>query len=109
MSEPIAVTTLVVRRPGEPPVNIEFSIGTPKRISTDEWSCPVSLQPLYKRLTDAHGGTAVQSLCLAMSLGLELLHGVVEDGGSVAMVGGDPFPFDAYSFGVASRHGSGDD
>ena len=108
MSESIAATTVVVKRPGETPVNVEFQIGAPKRLSSDEWSCPISLRPLYRNLRDAHGGSAVQSLCLAISLGLELLHGVVDSGGSVSLIDGAPFPFDAYAFGIAGRNGGSD-
>ena len=85
-------------------MEVTVGIGQPRQIGRDpeEWACPVSLTPLYKHLHDAHGGDAFQALCLAASLVLDLLHGVVEKGGSVSFVGGDRFPFEAYAFGATA-------
>ena len=104
MVEPIATEVLIVQRPNERPFDVILKIGRPEQDSEhpDEWLCPMSLEPLYSNLRAARSNSPVHSLCLAMSLALELLHGVVEDGGSVSLAAGQPFPFEAYAFGVAA-------
>jgi hypothetical protein len=105
MVEPIATEVLIVQRPDESPLEVTLEIGRPQQDAerSDEWLCPVSLEPLYSKLRAQRSNSPVQSLCLAMSLALDLLHGVVEEGGSVSLAGGEPFPFEAYAFGVATR------
>ena len=104
METVVAKTTVVVQRPDAEAQTVTIQIGTPRQTGTDpeEWACPVSLKPLYSNLRDANGGSAFQALCLAASLVLDLLHGVVEKGGTVSFVGGDRFPFEAYGFGIAA-------
>jgi hypothetical protein len=105
MVDPIATQVLIVQRREGAPFEVTFEIGHPRQDAEhpDEWLCPVSLQPLYSGLRAARSNSSVHSLCLAMSLALELLHGVVEDGGSVSFSAGQPFPFESYAFGVAAR------
>ena len=105
MKKITASETLWVQRPDEAPFEVEIQIGVPYQVGTDpeEWACPVSLAPLYKRLHDAHGGSAFQALCLAASLVLDLLYGVREKGGAVLQESGEDFPLEAYAFGVATR------
>lgn len=109
MVEPVATEVLIVQRPQGRPFEVNLQIGRPQQDSDhpDEWLCPVSLEPLYSNLRAQRSNSPVHSLCLAMSLALELLHGVVEEGGSVSFAAGEPFPFEAYAFGIATReHGA---
>ena len=109
MNTVIAATKVLIEPAGEPPIEVTLEIGTPYQVGADpdEWACPVSLVPLYKKLHDAHAGDPFQALCLASSLALDLLHGVKEKGGSVLLAPGEPFPFEAYAFGSAVRGGNG--
>jgi hypothetical protein len=104
METAIATTTVLVQRANETPLEVTIGIGQPRQVGHDpeEWACPVSLRPLYNHLHDAHGNDAFQALCLAASLVLDLLHGVVEKGGSVSFVTGERFPLETYSFGAAA-------
>ena len=63
----------------------------------------MSLSPLYARLHDAHGGDSLQALCLAISLALDLLKNVVEEGGTVRYSTGEDISFESYAFGVAVK------
>jgi hypothetical protein len=105
MREPIATEILLVQRSNEAPFEVTLQIGRPYRDPEhpDEWACPLSLEPLYSKLRAQRSNSAFHSLCLAMSLALDLLHSVVEKGGSVSLAPGQPFPFEAYAFGAAAR------
>lgn len=107
MDDIIATTKVLVQKQDAEPVEVTASIGRPRQIGDDpeEWACSVSLDPLYTRLHDAHGGCALQALCLGASLLLDLLHAVVEKGGTVALDDGTCFPFEAYSFGQSPKPG----
>ena len=61
----------------------------------DAWACPVSIQPLYERLADQVGGDSFQALCLAIRLARSLLVDFVDKGGAL-LIGGEPFPLEAY-------------
>ena len=104
MVEAVATEVLLVQRSGEAPFEVTLQIGRPYQDPdhTDEWVCPVSLAPLYAKLRAARSNSALQSLCLALSLALDLLHGVVEQGGSVSFASGESFQFGVYAFGVAA-------
>lgn len=104
MNQVVASETIWVQRKGEEPFEVVIQIGTPYQVGTEpeEWACPVSLSPLYKRLHNAHGGSAFQALCLAASLVLDLLSGVKEKGGAVMIEPGEEFPLEAYAFGAAA-------
>jgi len=105
MNNVIAHTSIFGQRPGEERFELLVEIGAPYQCSDDpeEWACPVAVQPLYKRLDDAHGGDSLQSLCLAISLAQDLLQDFIEKGGSLTYEAGDHFPLESYSFGVAKR------
>lgn len=108
MTEIIAKTELMGRRPGEEPFRIVVEIGKPYLRSDDpeEWWCPVSLAPLYEKLHDAVGGDALQSLCLALSLVTDLLVAFKDKGGSLTLKEGGEFPLEAYAFGAAVKRKS---
>jgi hypothetical protein len=105
MNTIIASMKVWVAHEGQPPFEVTLQIGTPYQKPDDPemWACPVSLQPLYKNLSEARSDCAFQALCLASSLVLDLLHGVKEQGGTVQLSPGEDFPFEAYAFGVAAR------
>jgi hypothetical protein len=93
-----------IRADGERIV-IRLRIGTPYAVEDheDEWRCSVSLAPLYERLRDATGSTSLQSLCLALSLAIDLLNGFCEDGGKLVYEDGARYPLEALAFGAAIR------
>lgn len=105
MNQIIASETIHAQRPGEDAFELCIQIGTPYEVGTDpnEWACPVALTPLHKRLCDAHGGSALQALCLASSLALELLADFRAQGGRLFYPEDGDFPLEAYAFGVAVR------
>lgn len=111
MEDPIAIEVVLVELPGESQCEVTIQVGRPFEDPDypGEWLCPVSLKPLYSSLRPARSNSAFQSLCLANSLVLDLLHAVVEKGGSVWLEPGNPYPFEAYAFGVAAslRKGCG--
>jgi len=104
MDEPIATEVVLVQRSNAAPFKVTLLIGRPYQDPEhpDEWACPASHTPLYSKLRDARSNSAFHSLCLATSLVLDLLQAIVEQGGSVSLVTGEPFPFEAYAFGVAA-------
>lgn len=93
------------QRPGEDAFEIRIEIGTPYPVgdSPQEWACPVAVYPLFNTLHDAHGGSSLQALCLAMSLALDLLQGFKDKGGVLFYTPGEEFPIEAYAFGIACR------
>ena len=103
MENVTATTTMTAQRPSEEPFHITVEIGVPHKVGNDphEWACPVSIEPLYKKLHDAHGGDALQSLCLAISLVIDLLTSFKLDGGKLLSDNGEDFPLEAYCFGAA--------
>ena len=106
MSDSIASVQIVGLRPDGSKLPISFEVGAPYRNTqsdVEEWRCAVSLQPLYSRLAHAAGADAIQALCLALSLGLDLLGKFVEDGGRLLNDDGTEFPLKSYSFGYALR------
>lgn len=105
MNTVIANTKVLVTPKGQATFDVTLEIGTPYQKPDDPeiWACPVSLKPLYNNLREARTDTAFQSLCLAISLALDLLHGVKEKGGTVELEPGQDFPFEAYAFGRAMR------
>ena len=103
MNEPIASITMIgVRSDGER-LEIEFSVGRPYYEDAGCWRTPVILTPLYEMLAHAAGGDAMQSLCMALSLGLDLLGKFQDDGGKLLHEDGTEFILKPYSFGHAVR------
>ena len=104
-------TILGVRPDGER-ITISLQVGCPVRVTNtegvEEWACPISLEPLHPRLHDAHGGTSLQSLCLALSLVLDLLSKFVEDGGKLIHDDGTEYALSPLAFGYAVRAGKAD-
>jgi hypothetical protein len=99
MNEVIASDDIIgVRASGER-VMIQLRVGRPYRKDSDPetWACPVSLDPLYPRLSDLVGISSFQALCLANRLALYLLAGFREDGGRLLCEDGTEFPLEAYA------------
>ena len=106
MQDIIGRLELVGIKPDGITIDIVAQIGKPYSISQDEWACPVSLEPLYGKLHDAHGGDSFQAICLAIGLIMNLLLCFVEDGGKLSLKGEETqasFPFDAYFSSAAKR------
>lgn len=103
MKDPIAIDKVLVQLPNEPLREVTIQVWRPFKDPEypDEWLCPASLEPLHSNLLPARSNSAFQSLCLANARVLNLLHEVVEKGGSVWLEPGASFPFEAYAFGVA--------
>ena len=103
MEEIIAKLEIRGIKPDGEKIRIIAEIGKPYPVKgnedIDEWACPVSLEPLYIRLHDAHGGGSFQALCLASNLILNLLEGFIEKGGQLVHDDGTRFPIESYSFG----------
>jgi hypothetical protein len=107
MSESVARTKIFGVRPNGERIEIEFSVGHPYQADPECWRTPVTLTPLYKNLAHAAGGDAVQSLCMALSLGIDLLAKFREDGGKLLYDDGTEFTLEPYSFGHAQRKTGG--
>jgi len=103
MDDPIAKTELIGVKPDGSRITITIQVGKPYLSNSaegfEEWACPVSLSPLYKKLPDARGGDSFQALCIASSLVIDLLSGFKEKGGKLLIDGENEFPLDAYYFG----------
>jgi hypothetical protein len=104
----VASLRIFGQRPGEERFEINVEIRQPYLVDAkeSEWACPVAVRPLHKVLRDAHAGDSFQALCMASYLALNLLHAFTEDGGLLTLEGGDAFPIDAYSFGIAVKKAS---
>jgi len=99
MNDPVVRTDFVgihtdgVRR------KIIVEIGKPYLCGHEEWACSVALEGLYANLPDIHAGDALQALCLATRLALQLLAGFQEDGGKLEFSeDGEEVSLDAYFF-----------
>lgn len=105
MNDPVATAFIVGVRPTGERIEIEFSVGHPYREDAGNWRAPVTLTPLYKQLAGAAGEDAMQSLCMALSLGIDLLGKFQEDGGMLFHDDGTEFSLKPYAFGLASKMG----
>lgn len=82
MADAIAERTLVCVKPDGQRVSVTLRIGKTYRASDVDWACPVALEGLQPKLPDMHGVDSFQALMLAQKLLLQLMSGVIEDGGS---------------------------
>ena len=82
MTDAVADRTLVCIKPDGQRVSVTLQIGKPYRASDVDWACPVALEGLQPKLPDMHGVDSFQALMLAQKLLLQLMSGVIEDGGS---------------------------
>ena len=78
----IAERKLVCVKPDGQRVPVTLRIGKPYPASDVDWACPVALEGLQPKLADMHGVDSFQALMLAQKLLLQLMLGVIEDGGS---------------------------
>lgn len=58
-------------------------VGRPYEVSSDEWACPVEISGFEPRYSDAHGGTSLQALCLAIMLARSRVQDFISKGGKV--------------------------
>jgi len=103
MNDPVAKALIVGIRPTGERIEIQFSVGQPYREVSGNWRTPVTLTPLYKQLAGGAGEDAMQSLCLALSLGIDLLDKFEDDGGQLFHDDGTKFSLKAYVFGLANK------
>jgi hypothetical protein len=106
MSGSVANCQIVGVRSDGAKVSIVFEVGVPYRddqAGAELWRCPVSLEPLYTHLVHTAGSDSMQALCMALSLGLDLLGKFVEDGGLLLHDDGTDFSLKPYAFGHAVR------
>ena len=102
MKDVVASTKIIGIRPNGERVEIVFAVGRPYLESggeLEQWRCPVSLEPLQSRLSDAAGADSVQAICMALMLGLYLLGQFKGEGGKLLLDDDTEFPLSAYSFG----------
>ena len=78
--------------------NLRISIGRPyKTVSDPEtWACPLSLDPLYRQLSDIAGADSFQALCLASRMAVELLSGFKQNGGKLVDQDGNDVQLSGY-------------
>lgn len=98
----VAETRLYGKLAGEEPFEIVIRIGLPYK-SDSAWACPVSIEPLHNSLPDIRGDDSLQSLCLAISMAIDLLSGFKASGGKLLNSTGELFSLEPYSFGAANR------
>ncbi|HEX3653715.1 MAG TPA: hypothetical protein VHU18_12925 [Rhizomicrobium sp.] len=94
----IAHTTFIGERPNGDRFEITLQIGQPYQYGPEEWACPIALAGLYEKLSDIHGGDAIQALCLAIRFALNLLSYFKEDGGRVLYSSGEDVLLEVYGF-----------
>jgi hypothetical protein len=102
MKDAVASTKIIGIRPSGERMEIVFAVGRPYLESggdLEQWRCPVSLEPLQGRLADAAGADSIQSICMALALGLYLLRQFKEEGGKLLHDDDTEFPLTAYLFG----------
>jgi hypothetical protein len=81
LADAIAERTLMCVKPNGQRVPVTLRIGKPYPASDVDWACPVALEGLEPRLLDIHGVDSFQALMLAQKLLLQLMTGILEDGG----------------------------
>ena len=81
IADAVAERTLVCVKPNGERVPVTLRIGKPYPASDVDWACPVALEGLERKLPDIHGVDSFQALMLAQKLLLQLMTGVIEDGG----------------------------
>ena len=97
MTKPTATFEATAIDPAKGRFTVTVTIGTPYLSETEPhvWRCPVSIDPLYPRLSDIAGDNSFQALCLASRLAIDLLQGFIEKGGRITHDDED-VPLDAY-------------
>jgi len=105
MDDAIAITELVGESKERGRFSIRVQIGRPylRAKDPDMWACPVSVEPLYKRLADIAGEDSFQALCLANRLAASLLEGFVQSGGRLLNNDGTAFSLDVLGFGAPGK------
>ncbi len=80
--------------------NIIAKVGKPYAVDGkySPWACPISLEPLYKNLSDIHGIDSFQSSYLALKLIIYLLKSFKEKGWKLQYMTGEDFLPEAYGF-----------
>jgi hypothetical protein len=79
-------------------VCLSVGVPYPNDPHPEEWRCPLSLEPLHATLVHPIGGDPLQSLCLALKLGMDLLRAFIEGGGRLEWDDGSAVDLAAYGF-----------
>jgi hypothetical protein len=70
--------------------SVHFSLAAPFQAASGEWRCKLDVSPILSA-REICGGNSMQSLCLAISLGLNMLEHFVETGGRLEYEDGTPY------------------
>jgi hypothetical protein len=99
MSGIVATLSLIARRQNREEFSITVEIGVPYKVqdAPELWRCPVSVRPLYERITDSPGASSFQALCLATSIAQDLLADFKGQGGVLLESDGTDFLSESYS------------
>jgi hypothetical protein len=91
MGEIASETFIAVKADGSRTA-VRFSLAAPE-LSHDSqlWRCEITLDPLYPKLARIAGDSSMQSLTLALSLGLDLLNDFVGKGGRLEYESGESY------------------
>ncbi len=79
----IAERNLYAMAPDGRGFELKIGVGSPYKLSEDEWACAVQLGGLHNNLSDQHGIDSWQALQLAYQLVAQLLAYFVQDGGQL--------------------------
>jgi hypothetical protein len=83
MNSYIAERKLILKKSDGKECPITIRIGKPYKVDDVQWSCPVQLEGMYKKLSDQSGVDSFQALMLAQNLVRCLLNSFIEEGGVV--------------------------
>ena len=103
MTEIFASTRMVGISPSGEKISITVKVGRPYVDGAGIWRCPVTVEPLYSRLSDIAGSDSFQAVLLACSLAIDLLQDFKDKGGSLTHPDGEEFRLDTYGFGGLGR------
>jgi len=62
---------------------VTLRVAKPYEVSSIEWACPSEIQGHEPRYSDAHGGSSLQALCLAIALVRSRVENFISKGGRV--------------------------
>ena len=99
MESPIAELSLQARSAERGDFKVRVLVGTPVPSKRAPWVCPMAIDGLMSKGTEAGGGDSMQALCLALWFVAQELYRFVEKGGQLWYAGDDPsksFPIEAY-------------
>ena len=90
--------------------SVHVRIGPPVPSDRAPWACPMAIDGLLGKVSDAYGEDSMQALCLALWFVAQQLHDFVQKGGRLWNPGDDPsneFPLEAYFAAFRPPQGKG--